>query len=284
MAYKAPLNKRRKLTNNWEIELSSDDDDDIMAIDINDNNDNNHNSNDKKKLYSPSDKLSYWGAAIIERPNGGIINMIVIRHEIHKLASKQSYVILNMMERDMKRRALGMDVCYEDKKTKTGKVKKVKLELLDNLDWAPVCKSNGGGGTGYTILERTLIADGACVFVKDNWKVLKCKKELGILSVGNIGKVFRSLVAIAYTLKYGQKYPDMMRKRSLESVKKRLKYSMEKKSMTPDGIKIREMFSDWGDSLNVETTSYVYFFFVFIFSARPPGPLHFYNTIQINKL
>ena len=230
-------------------------------------NDDNKNKNEKKK-HSDTAKSSYWCPAMVERPRDGSINVIVMRQDMHNLITKQSVVLLDMMERDMKRRALGMDIVYEDKVTRGGAVKKVRLQLLDHLDWAPAPNSGGGGSTAFSAIEKSVLADGACPFVNLNHLILKCNIELGPLSSGNMGKIWRSYVSIMYCLKYGKKFPDMVRKRSQESLRKRLKLSLEKKHMTPDAIKIRETFSNWCPRLNVVKTSFVSISFVNTFISE----------------
>ena len=83
---------------------------------------------------------------------------MVIRNEVFEFVNNKEKVLglIDMIQVDMKRRALGLDIQYKKVLGKDNKVVLVKQQFLSNLDYAKEVKASGGGGTGYTKIESTL--------------------------------------------------------------------------------------------------------------------------------
>ena len=211
---------------------------------------------DNKLVLDKSDKFKYFGSGKVIKGDK-ILDIMSIRTEIYDLCNTSYGVnkVLSMYFNEMKERALGCNIIYAKKYDKrNNKVVMVRQPVFSHIEWAQSVKSDGGGGTQYTVIEKCALIN-SCGIVAENPVELACKPVLGITNAANIGKVYRIYICVVFILKLGFRFAEFVKKRSQESVVKKVKGWMNKKSTDPDSIKVRTIFSHWGTPENVVRTS-----------------------------
>ena len=256
----SPTRKRRKRSL-----LELDDNKDDEAWDLTTNNSNNKNTNNRKKIvakkkYSNGNKISYLGPAKVLSQDGTWVGIIAIKNELYEFVHDEQKVLglINMIQTDQKRRALGADINYKKVISKDGKLVMVKQEFTSHLEYASPISAKGGGGTAFTKVENIVLVDGACPIMAAQWKTLKCNPGLEPYASGNIGKLHNLWVYLIVVLNYGTIYSSMVSKRTVDSIRKKMTAYMTKKKTDADSLRVRSIFVKWGGPKDVVQTSYVY--------------------------
>ena len=200
-----------------KLELKEDcSDPDIDLVTLSDN-------KSSASKYSKSDKLSFFHTGVIDKSKDGkLLDILSIKTEVHSLTHTADGCkrILDKHQSILSKRALGADISYVTKTITTSRGTRevlVKQPFMANIPWAKAVRKSGGGGSSYSVIERIVLI-GAAYVITIYYRELKMDPSLGILAVGNMGKLYRIYVIIMVILKYGDKYPEYVARRTKESV------------------------------------------------------------------